>query len=119
MLVGHGVNKLIGFFDIIQCCDKRMEPLIDYTCDKQVLWVSAGAFFSARQLSFQPASRAQFRRSCSSSKMFCFSTQSVRVRTRAYTLIFLQLSKQKVFTLFGTMRLPPPFGFVRLFSKIF
>ena len=28
-----------------------------YTCDKQVLWESAGAFFSARQLSFQHATR--------------------------------------------------------------
>ena len=31
--------------------------LNDYTCDKQVLWESAGAFFRATTLSFQPASR--------------------------------------------------------------
>ena len=35
----------------------HMRLWFDYTCDKQVLWESAGAFLSARQLSFQPASR--------------------------------------------------------------
>ena len=38
---------------------------LNYTCDKQVLWESAGAFFSARQL-------ARFTRSWSSGKMLAF-----------------------------------------------
>ena len=44
----------------------------DYTCDKQVLWESAGAFFSARQLSHFTRQLARFTRSWSSGKMPAF-----------------------------------------------
>ena len=44
----------------------------DYTCDKQVLWESAGAFFSARQLSDFTRQLARFTRSWSSGKMLAF-----------------------------------------------
>ena len=43
-----------------------------YTCDKQVLWESAGAFFSARQLSDFTRQLARFTRSWSSGKMLAF-----------------------------------------------
>ena len=43
-----------------------------YTCDKQVLWESAGAFFSARQLSDFTPQLAGFTRSWSSGKMLAF-----------------------------------------------
>ena len=33
------------------------EKINHYTCDKQVLWESAGAFFRATTLSFQVATR--------------------------------------------------------------
>ena len=46
--------------------------LFNYTCDKQVLWESAGAFFSARQLSDFTRQLARFTRSWSSGKMFAF-----------------------------------------------
>ena len=45
---------------------------IHYTCDKQVLWESAGAFFSARQLSDFTRQLARFTRSWSSGKMLAF-----------------------------------------------
>ena len=44
----------------------------DYTCDKQVLWESAGAFFSARQLSNFTRQLGRFTRSWSSGKMLAF-----------------------------------------------
>ena len=44
----------------------------NYTCDKQVLWESAGAFFSARQLSDFTRQLARFTRSWSSRKMLAF-----------------------------------------------
>ena len=44
----------------------------NYTCDKQVLWESAGAFFSARQLSDFTRQLARFTRSWSSGKMLAF-----------------------------------------------
>ena len=43
----------------------------NYTCDKQVLWESAGAF-SARQLSDFTRQLARFTRSWSSGKMLAF-----------------------------------------------
>ena len=43
-----------------------------YSCDKQVLWESAGAFFSARQLSDFTRQLARFTRSWSSGKMLAF-----------------------------------------------
>ena len=43
-----------------------------YTSDKQVLWESAGAFFSARQLSDFTQQLARFTRSWSSGKMLAF-----------------------------------------------
>ena len=43
-----------------------------YTCDKQVLWESAVAFFSARQLSDFTRQLARFTRSWSSAKMLAF-----------------------------------------------
>ena len=36
--------------------DMMIHMALYYTCDKQVFWESVGAFFSARQHSFQPAS---------------------------------------------------------------
>ena len=36
---------------IVRSLHKRLQnKKVHYTCDKQVLWESAGAFFSARQL---------------------------------------------------------------------
>ena len=49
----------------------------------QVLWENAGAFFSARQLSFQPATRT-----VQAFVLRCLLFMCVR--TGAYALIFLQ-----------------------------
>ena len=62
VLVPNGFNTeclfRYGTEERFECshCVSAMR-FVDYTCDKQVLWESAGAFFSARQLSFQTASR--------------------------------------------------------------
>ena len=50
----------------------RLTGDLHYTCDKQVLWESAGAFFSARQLSDFTRQLARFTRSWSSGKMLAF-----------------------------------------------
>ena len=80
-----------------------------------MLWErSAGAFFSARQLSHFTRQLARFTRSWSSGKMLAFQPKGfVFEPARGYALICLQVfRKQKVLTFFGTLRL---FGFVRLF----
>ena len=72
------------------------QSLSFYTCDKQVLWESAGGFFSARQLSDFTRQLARFTRSWSSGKMLAFQPR-FRVRTRGYALIFLQVFRGRRF----------------------
>ena len=65
--------KVFKFKIMIQSgCLRRISRKIYYTCDKQVLWESAGAFFSARQLSDFTRQLARFTRSWSSGKMLAF-----------------------------------------------
>ena len=69
-----------------------------YTCDKQVLWESAGAFFpcdNSRQV-------AHFTLSWSSGKMLAFQPRD----TRGYALIFfiyLEVFRSRRFSLFSAL----------------
>ena len=85
-----------------------------HTCDKQVLWESAGAFFSATTHFTRQV--AHFMRSWSSGKMLAFQPRGFVFNPWVCAYFFTSIAKQKVLTFFGTMRL---FGFVRLFSKFF
>ena len=89
-----------------------LNKYIYYTCDKQVLWESAGAFFSARQLSDFTRQLARFTRSWSSGKMLAFQPRGFVFEPVGMRYFFTIIPRQKVLTFFGTMRL---FGFVRLF----
>ena len=89
-----------------------LNKYIYYTCDKQVLWESAGAFFSARQLSDFTRQLARFTRSWSSGKMLAFQPRGFVFEPVGMRYFFTSILRQKVLTFFGTMRL---FGFVRLF----
>ena len=58
--------RLIYWIMIFKCSDSFY-----YTCDKQVLWDSAGAFFPRDNSRFSPQV-AKFSRSWSSGKMLAF-----------------------------------------------
>ena len=103
----HTVREILVFF-----LQKLNQVIYFYTCDKQVLWESAGAFFprdnslvSARKshslgvrgLSFQP-------------RGFVFEPVSMRN-------FFYKYSEAEDSHFFGNMRLLSFFGFVRLFVR--
>ena len=71
-------------------------------------------FFSARQLSHFMRQVAHFTRSWSSCKMLAVQPRGFVFEPMGMRLFFTSFPKQKVLTLFGTMRL---FGFVRLFRN--
>ena len=86
-----------------------------YTCDKQVLWESAGAFFP------RDNSLVSDRKS-HNSDFFGLAVRCLLFNpegpgsNRAYALLFFtKFSKQKILTFFDNMRPPLPlFGFLRL-----
>ena len=87
-----------------------------YTCDKQVLWESAGAF-SPRQLVSRGKSHSSRVRGLVV-KCLLFN-QEISCSNRCVCgNFFTSIPKQEVSNFFGTIRLPL-FGFVRLFWKIF
>ena len=74
-------NQLFKNWAIFEPCKETDESPeqswhVNYTCDKQVLWESAGAFFSARQLSDFTRQLARFTRSWSSGKMLAFQPRA-------------------------------------------
>ena len=64
-----------------------------YTCDKQVLWESAGAFFSVRQLSDFTRQLARFTRSWSSGKMLAFQPRGFVFEPVGMRLFFYKYSE--------------------------
>ena len=83
-----------------------------YYCDKQVLWESARAFFSARQISHFTRQVADFTRSWSSGKMLAFQPRGFVFDPWVCASFFTSIPRQEVLTFFGTMRI---LGVVRLF----
>ena len=95
-------------------CENSLKVTLNLLRDKQVLWESAGAFFSARQLSFHAASRRHISRVRGLVVRCLLFNPEVSCSNPWVCAYFLtSIPKQKVLTFFGTMRF---FGFVRLFS---
>ena len=77
-----------------------------YTCDKQVLWESAGGF--PRDNSRFSRQVAQFTCSGSSDKIFAFQPRGFVFESVRMRYFFTSIPKQKgpISTFFGTMRFP-------------
>ena len=88
-----------------------------------MLWESAGAFFSARQLSDFTRQLARFTRSWSSGKMLAFQPRSFvfePVGMRNFFYKYSEAEGSDFFRHYETFRLCETFfGFVRLFPKFF
>ena len=85
-----------------------MFPLpVDYTCDKQVLWESAGAFFPRDNSQFT-RQIAHFTRSWSSGKMLAFQPRGFVFEPVGMRVFFYKYSEAEgshFFRLYETFRL--------------
>ena len=88
----------------------------DYTCDKQVLWESAGAFFPRDNSLISRGNSHVSRVRGLVVRCLPFNPEVSCSDAWVCANFFTSILKQKVLTFFGTMRL---FGFVRLFFEIF
>ena len=86
----------------------KMFPLpVDYTCDKQVLWESAGAFFPRDNSQFT-RQIAHFTRSWSSGKMLAFQPRGFVFEPVGMRVFFYKYSEAEgshFFRLYETFRL--------------
>ena len=87
-----------------------------YTCDKQVLWESAGAFFPRDNSLISRSNSHVSRVRGLVVRCLLFNPEVSCSNPLVCANFFTSIPKQKVLTFFGTMRL---FGFVRLFFEIF
>ena len=87
-----------------------------YTCDKQVLWESAGAFFPRDNSLISRGNSHVSRVRGLVVRCLLFNPEVSCSNPWVCANFFTSIPKQKVLTFFGTMRL---FGFVRLFFEIF
>ena len=88
----------------------------NYTCDKQVLWESAGAFFFRATALISRGNSHVSRVRGLVVRCLLFNPEVSCSNPWVCANFFTSIPKQKVLTFFGTMRL---FGFVRLFFRIF
>ena len=86
-----------------------------YTCDKQVLWESAGAFFFRATTLISRGNSHVSRVRGLVVRCLPFNPEVSCSNPWVCANFFTSIPKQKVLTFFGTMRL---FGFVRLFSAL-
>ena len=91
------------------------EVLNYYTCDKQVLWESAGAFFFRATTLISRGNSHVSRVRGLVVRCLPFNPEVSCSNPWVCANFFTSIPKQKVLTFFGTMRL---FGFVRLFSAL-
>ena len=87
-----------------------------YTCDKQVLWESAGAFFPRDNSLISRGNSHVSRVRGLVVRCLLFNPEVSCSNPWVCANFFTRIPKQKVLTFFGTMRL---FGFVRLFFRNF
>ena len=92
------------------------QAAIIYTCDKQVLWESAGAFFPRDSSLISRGNSHVSRVRGLVVRCLLFNPEVSCSNPWVCANFFTSIPKQKVLTFFGTMRL---FGFVRLFFEIF
>ena len=90
--------------------------LFYYTCDKQVLWESAGAFFPRDNSLISRGKSHVSRVRGLVVRCLLFNPEVSCSNPWVCANIFRSILKQKVLTFFGAIRL---FGFVRLFFEIF
>ena len=94
-----------------------------YTCDKQVLWESAGAFFFRATTLISRGNSHVSRVRGLVVRCLLFNPEVSCSNPWVCANFFTSIPKQKVLTFFGTMRLFSFvrffFGFVRLFFEIF
>ena len=88
------------------------EAPTNYTCDKQVLWESAGAFFPRDNSLISRGNSHVSRVRGLVVRCLPFNPEVSCSNPWVCANFFTSIPKQKVLTFFGTMRL---FGFVRLF----
>ena len=103
-------QKVVYKEDLIYCCANFV-----YTCDKQLLWESAGAFPRDNSLISRGNSHVSRVRGLVV-RCLLFNPEVSCSNPWVCANFFTSSPKQKVLTFFGTMRL---FGFVRLFFEIF
>ena len=97
------IGPLFGYFNFLQD---------DYTCDKQVLWESAGAFFPRDNSLISRGNSDVSRVRGLVVRCLLFNPEVSCSNPWVCAVFFTSIPKQKVLAFFGTMRL---FGFVRLF----
>ena len=97
----------------------ELTKIVLYTCDKQVLWESAGPFFP------RDNSLVSARKSHSSGvrglvvRCLPFNPEGSVLNPCVCANFFYKYSEAEGSHFFGTMRLHPFFGFVRLFFESF
>ena len=89
-----------------------------YTCDKQVLWESVGAFFPGDNSLVSSGKSHSSRVRGLVVRCLLFNPEVSCSNPCVCANFFTSIPKQKVLTFFGTMR-PPFFGFETFFRKFF
>ena len=103
-------KQLFERINLIWNLNKRSQYY--YTCDKQVLWQSAGAFFPRDNSLISRGNSHVSRVRGLVVRCLLFNPEVSCSNPWVCANFFTSIPKQKVLTFFGTMRL---FGFVRLF----